>query len=174
MPLMETPMRLLLTLAFTACSASSATREPQPPQPPQPPQAPSVPVTAAIDVVDGAPARGARMVFRARLDRHGVWNAPISVEFVVPRGAVVVGGKTQALVANETDAPPTIELMLAEVPAEDLLLVARSQVEGAGFTAKVSYAFGRPTPPKTGPDKSGPSLTSPTGVDLGPSVQIKK
>lgn len=165
--------RTLLALALTACSASP-TRDPQPPQPPQPPQAPSVPVTAAIDVVDGAPARGAHMVFRARLDRHGVWNAPISVEFVVPRGAVVVGGKTQALVASEADAPPTLELQLTEVPADDLLLVARSQVEGAGFTAKVSYTFGRPKEPRTGPDKSGPSLTSPTGVDLGPSVQIKK
>lgn len=157
-------MRLLLVALVSACST---TRPPA-----HESQAPTVPITVAIDVVDGQPAAGARMGFRARIERHGVWTAPISVEFTVPAGAVVVGGQTQTVVA-EGEAP-TLELQLAEVPSDDLLLVARSTTEGAGFTAKARYRFGRPDPIRTGPDKTGPHLTSPTGADLGSSVPISK
>jgi hypothetical protein len=159
-------LRLPLVAALAACSASS-------PPPPPASQAPTVPVTVAIDVTDGEPAAGARMAFRARIERHGVWTAPISVEFEVPRGAVVVAGQTRGVVTEGGDAP-AIELQLADVPSEDLVLVARSSTEGAGFTAKAHYRFGRPEPVKTGPDKSGPHLTSPTGADLGPAVPMSK
>jgi hypothetical protein len=167
---MEPTMRFafVAALAVTACSASSP-----PPPPPAVSQAPTVPVTVAIDVIDGQPVAGGKMAFRARITRHGAWSAPISVAFEVPRGAVVVGGGAQAVV-TEGSEPPAIELQLAEVPADDLVLVARSAVEGAGFTAKARYRFGRPDPVKSGPEKTGPNLTSPTGVDLGPSVPMSK
>jgi hypothetical protein len=168
---METPMRsTVLALVLAACSAGS----PAPVAAPPPSEAPTVPVTVAIDVLDGQPLAGGRMEFRARIVRHGVWTAPISVEFVVPRGAAVVGGRTQSVVASVTDEAPSLELQLAEVPADDLLLVARSETEAAGFTAKARYRFGRPDPVKTGPAKTGPRLTTPGGVDLGPAVPMKK
>jgi hypothetical protein len=153
-----------LAVALAACAGAPAAAPPGS-------SAPRAPVTVAIDVEEGEPVAGARMAFRARVQMHGAWSAPIAVEFHVPRGALIAAGAPQAVVGAGGDGP-RLELELLEVPAEDLVLVARSTAEGAGFHAEARYRFGRPAPVKRGPDRPGPSLRSPTGADLGPPVPM--
>jgi hypothetical protein len=157
---MEIRMRTALALAFlAACSGAPVVQH-----------NPMAPVTARIEVVGGEPGPGEHMRFRAHLDKHGTWDAPIAVEFRVPVGASVVGGVERGTVSGgET---PELELMLDRVPDGDLVLVASSQTEAAGFHAEARYRFGRAAPVKSGPDKSGPPMTGPNGADLGSPVDM--
>ena len=50
--------------------------------------------------------------------------------------------------------------------------LATSQTEAAGFHAEARYRFGRPEPLNVGPDKSGPSVQTPGGVDVGSPVDM--
>jgi len=160
-----TDMRLfaLTLLAAAACSAAA-------PPPPETHHNPMAPVTARIEVVGGQPGAGERMLFRAHIDKNGVWDAPIAVEFRVPVGASVVGGVTGGTLTD--GATPELELMLDRVPEGDLVLVASSRTEAAGFHAEARYRFGRAEPIPVGPDKSGPSMTGPNGADLGTPVDV--
>jgi hypothetical protein len=154
-----------LMFAFPILAACAAATPP-----PTPHGSPTAPVTVHLDVAAGEPHAGGRMAFRARVERHGVWDAPIAVEFRVPVGASVVGGVTRGTVSE--GGAPELELLLERVPEGDLVLVASSQTEAAGFHAEARYRFGRPEPLPLGPDKSGPPIVGPNGADLGPPVDV--
>ena len=158
--------RLMLALLLSACSTAA----PPPPEAPGARHNPMAPVTLKLDVVGGQPVAGERMAFRARLERNGVWDAPIAVEFQVPVGAVVVGGTERGVVTGA--AAPELELQLDRVPDGDLIVVASSQTDSSGFHAEARYRFGRPDPLPTGPPKDGPAMTGPNGVDLGTPVDM--
>lgn len=152
-----------LLLLLAACSASARAPAPAPARP-------TAPVILSVEVVSGEPIPGARLALRARLTQQGVWPYPIAVEWKVPDGARLVTGSVASVVAE--GEPQVVELDLARVPAEDLVVTASSRGPDAGFTAKASYRFGRPDPgPRRGPDKTGPS-TQVNGHDLGPSVPM--
>ena len=160
-------MRSILALALaTGCSAAA----PAPAPAPAVQHNPMAPVTARIEVVGGEPGPGERMLFRAHLDKNGAWDTPIAVEFQVPVGASVVSGVEYGTVSGSET--PELELMLERVPEGDLVLVASSQPEAAGFHAEARYRFGRAEPVKAAPDKSGPPMTGPNGADLGSPVDM--
>lgn len=129
-------------------------------------EAPRAPATLALEVVSGEPLPGTRMELRARLDKHGVWDAPVTMDVRVPAGARLL---RQSAVSGES----TFEIELTTVPVEDLVVVADSQTEGAGFHAEARYRFGRPEPVKSGPAREGDSVTTPAGADLGQPVKMK-
>lgn len=140
------------------------------PPPPAATRAPRAPATVAIDVVDGEPLPGTRLTLRARVDKQGSWDAPITIDWQVPPGARLVGGASRAILSGDA-ADVTLELQA--LPAEDVVVVASSQTEAAGFHAEARYRFGRPAPVKAAPPRDGETVTTPSGVDLGAPVPVK-
>lgn len=129
-------------------------------------EAPRAPATLAVEVVSGEPLPGTRMELRATLARHGVWDAPVTLDVRVPPGARLVG-------RSAVEGGTTFEVELVSVPVEDLVVTADSQTAGAGFHAEARYRFGRPEPVKSGPRRDGEHVTTPGGADLGQPVPMK-
>jgi hypothetical protein len=151
---------VLLVIVAGGCSASA----------PEPRTSPAVPVLLSVEVVSGEPRAGARMTLRARLDQQGHWPYPVAVEWEVPPGVIFAAGAQAAVVGP--GEPQVVEIELAEVPDQDLVVTASSTGPGAGFHARAVYRFGRAAPPPwSGPEKTGPSPTL-NGHDLGPSVPM--
>lgn len=149
---------------FGACAGQHAA----PPPPPTDRAAP--PVTVTVEVMTGVPVVGSRMTLRGRIDRHAEWRAPIAAHFELPRGAVLRGGVTEAMVASGT-GDLEIEIELDTLPKDDLVFSADSRTSSSGFHAVATYRFGRPEPLQPDPPKTGPSSNL-NGVDLGPSVSM--
>jgi hypothetical protein len=161
----------LIALFLLGCSASApAPTAPRGAEVPQARTNPTAPVVASIEVVEGEPLAGTRLKLRANLAQQGHWPYPVAVEWTLPRGVFLVGGSQASVVA--LGEPQVIELELAAIPAEDLVVTASSTGPDAGFHARAVYRFGRPEPaPEGGPDRTGPA-THMNGHDLGPSVPM--
>jgi hypothetical protein len=169
---------LAVVVLLAACSAAPApepvarlARAPAPALAPAPARNPRAPVVVAVEVVSGAPIAGTRMTLHARVDRRAPWTGPIAVEFRLPAGVRRTAG-TGATVVSGTADGPDVEIELATVPSDDLVVAASSTMVGAGFHAEARYRFGRPEPVITGPARTGPS-TQVNGVDLGPSIPMQ-
>jgi hypothetical protein len=157
-------MRSALALFAAACSAAA-------PRPAAPTDNPMAPVTLSVEVSSGVPVVGTEMTLRAHVQRNGPWAEPIAVSFRLPAGVVrtdgiLTGGGT---VTAGDDAE--IAVRLDTLPGDDLVAVADSQGNAAGFHAEAHYRFGRPAPVKTGPERTGPA-TRMNGHDLGASVPM--
>jgi hypothetical protein len=182
-----TSTRLVIVL-LSACAAGARAPEPAPTAATSAPASPSAPaptlaaggahtpVTVVLERVGGAPTAGGQVHLRAHVQRHGGWAVPITIDVVVPAGAVAArrGAARRVLAADPTPGDTAIDLDLAipaGVPVDDLVVIASARVPGAGFHAEARYRFDRAAPAPVMPPRTGPSLR--TGkANFGPSTPL--
>lgn len=113
--------------------------------------APRPPATLHLERTYGEPAPGRRLGLRAQLRRADAWPHPVTIAIETPAGPTILRRVVGADVAD-------VDLQLADVPAEDLVVIAASRGPGGGFHAEARYRFGRPEPVRMAPRRAGPRL----------------